>query len=273
MSNKFKILSNTYKKSEYNDLIFTIYNGKLLVKKEESTLNIPCINEIKKLNVQYENEFFIGELEEKSCFAIEASSEIQLIDNFQLIPLNEIGSLIDEELFLIAGRANQVLNWDNTHRFCGKCGSKTENKKEELAKVCPNCNYVMYPVICPAIIVAVTKGDQILLAHNRGFKNNLYSLIAGFVEAGEDLQSTVKREVFEEVGIKVKNVKYFKSSPWSFPNSLMVGFFAEYESGEIKVDGNEIVDADWFTRDNFPNIPKKFTLARKIIDEFVKRNR
>lgn len=181
--------------------------------------------------------------------------------------------MLDEELFLIAGRANQILNWDNTHRFCGKCGSKTDNKKDELAKVCPNCNHVMYPVICPAIIVAVTRGEEILLAHNRGFKNNMYSLIAGFVEAGEDLKSTVKREVFEEVGIKVKNITYYKSSPWSFPNSLMIGFFAEYESGEIKVDGNEIVHADWFTKDNFPNIPKKFTLARKLIDKYIEKNK
>lgn len=129
----------------------------------------------------------------------------------------------------------------------------------------------MHPVICPAIIVAVTKGEEILLAHNRGFKNNMYSLIAGFVEAGEDLKNTVKREVFEEVGIKIKNVTYFKSSPLSFPNSLMIGFFAEYESGEIKVDGNEIVHADWFTKDNFPNIPKKFTLARKLIDKYIEK--
>ncbi|NSA04372.1 NADH pyrophosphatase NudC (nudix superfamily) [Clostridium beijerinckii] len=99
----------------------------------------------------------------------------------------------------------------------------------------------------------------------------MYSLIAGFVEAGEDLESTVKREVFEEVGIKVKNIKYYKSSPWSFPNSLMLGFFAEYESGEIKVDGKEIVDAQWFSQESFPNIPKKFTLARKLIDEFIEK--
>jgi len=273
MSNNFKILSNTSKKSESHDLYFTFFKGSLLVKKEESTLNVPVFHEITNLNIQYENEFFLGEIEGKACFTIEASSEIKFPENFELIPLRDMGELVDEELFLIAGRANQILNWDNTHRFCGKCGSKTENKKSEMAKVCPTCNHVMYPVICPAIIVAVTNGDKILLAHNKGFNNNMYSLIAGFVEAGEDLKSTVKREVFEEVGIKVKNIKYYKSSSWSFPNSLMIGFFAEYESGEIKVDGDEIVHADWFTKDNFPNIPKKFTIARKIIDEFIDKNK
>lgn len=273
MSNDFKILSNTFKESKSHDLYFTFFKGSLLVKKEENTLVIPIFNEIKELELQFENEFFLGEIREKSCFAIEVHSEFKLPENFKLISLHDIGPLIDEELFLIAGRANQILNWDKTHRFCGKCGSETENKKDEMAKICPSCNHVMYPVICPAIIVGITKGAEILLAHNKGFKNNMYSLIAGFVEAGEDLKSTVKREVFEEVGIKVKNIEYYKSAPWSFPNSLMIGFFAEYESGEIKVDGNEIVDAKWFTKDNFPNIPKKFTLARNIIDEFIHRNK
>jgi NAD+ diphosphatase len=271
MSNKFKILSNTNKKREDDDLYFSFFKGGLLVRKEDDELKIPLFDEVVKLNIQYENEFFLGELGGKSCFAVEVLEEITLPEDFGLIPLYEMGALLDEELFLVAGRGNQILNWDNTHRFCGKCGSKTENKKDELVKVCPTCNNVMYPVICPAIIVAVTKGEEILLAHNRGFKNNLYSLIAGFVEAGEDLKSTVKREVFEEVGIKIKNITYFKSSPWSFPNSLMIGFFAEYESGEIKVDGNEIVHADWFTKDNFPNIPKKFTLARKLIDKYIEK--
>jgi len=273
MNNKFKIVSNAYKKSKASDLYFTFFNGNILVNKEGNTIKIPNLDEIKKLNIKYENEFFLGEIISKSCFGIEASLEFNLPENYELIPLYEFGALIDEEFFLAAGRANQILNWDKTHRFCGRCGSKTENKKDELAKVCSSCNHVMYPVICPAIIVAVTKGDKILLAHNSGFKNNMYSLVAGFVEAGEDIKSTIKREVFEEIGIKIKNIKFHMSAPWSFPNSLMIGFFAEYESGEIKVDGNEIVHADWFTKDSFPTIPQKFTLARKIIDEFTLRNK
>lgn len=273
MNNKFKIISDASRKGKPDDLYFTYFNGSILVKKEENIISIPILDEIKQLNIKYESEFFLGELKGQNCFGIEASLEFDLPENYELIQLYEIGQLLDEQVFLAAGRANQLLNWEKTHRFCGRCGSKTENKKGEIAKRCPNCNHVMYPVICPAIIVAVTKGDKILLAHNSNFKNGMYSLIAGFVEAGEDLQSTVKREVFEEVGIKIKNIKPFMSSPWPFPNSLMLGFFAEYESGEIKVDGNEIEHADWFTKDNFPNLPKKFSLARKIIDEFIKRNK
>ncbi|OVE64826.1 NADH pyrophosphatase [Clostridium diolis] len=271
MENNFNILSNITKKSRPEDLCFLIFKGSLLVKRNGEVLSIPVFDEIMRLGAKYEKEFLLGKIEDKFCFAIEVSSEIKLENNFELISLYEIGPLLEEKLFLAAGRANQILNWDKTHKFCGKCGSRTEEKIDEMAKVCPNCNNVMYPVICPAIIVAVIKGDEILLAHNGGFKNDMYSLIAGFVEAGEDLESTVKREVFEEVGIKVKNIKYYKSSPWSFPNSLMVGFFAEYESGEINVDGKEIVDAQWFSQESFPNIPKKFTLARKLIDEFIEK--
>ncbi|OOM16048.1 NAD(+) diphosphatase [Clostridium saccharobutylicum] len=269
MGDNFKIISNIFRKGNLNDLCFMFFKGNLLIKKKDDNITIPIFDDIKKLNIKYENDFFIGTIGEKCCFAVEAIQEVDLFGSFELMPLYEFGSFVKEELFLAAGRATQILNWDKTHRFCGKCGSKTENKNDEIAKFCPNCNNVMYPVICPAIIVAVINDDKILLAHNKGFKNNKYSLIAGFVEAGEDLESAVKREVFEEVGIKIKNINYYTSSPWSFPNSLMIGFTAEYESGEIKVDGEEIMHADWFTKDNFPNIPDKFTLARKIIDSFT----
>jgi NAD+ diphosphatase len=260
------------KKPENNDLYFIMFKGNFLLKRDGVNLIIPTYDEINKLNIKFEYYFFIGEFDGKACFATEAESELSVQEHFELISLRDIGILADEELFSIAGRANQILNWDRTHRFCGKCGSKTENKKDEIAKICPNCNNVMYPVICPAIIVAITRGDKILLAHNKGFKDKMYSLIAGFVEAGEDLESAVKREILEEVGIEVKNVTYYKSAPWPFPNSLMLGFFAEYESGEIKVDGEEITDAGWFSKDEFPNLPQKFSLARNIIDKFIERN-
>lgn len=268
----FKILPGVFRKSSAYDLCFALLKGSLLVKKITDDLQIPTFDEIKKLNMNYEGEFFLGEYEGESCFVIEISNEISLPEQFEFISLREIGMLMEEEIFEIAGRASEILIWNRNHRFCGRCGTKTEDKKDEMAKICPKCGNIMYPVICPAIIVAITKDDKILLAHNSNFKDNRYSLIAGFVEAGENLKSAVKREVFEEVGIKIKNIRYYKSSPWPFPNSLMVGFFAEYDCGEIKVDENEILDAGWFTKDNLPNLPKKYSLARKIINEFVSEN-
>jgi NAD+ diphosphatase len=139
----------------------------------------------------------------------------------------------------------------------------------ERAKRCPECGFISYPVICPAVITAIIKDRKILLAHNRSFKGNMYSLIAGFVEAGETLEECVKREIMEEVGLQVKNVKYLGSQPWPFPNSLMIGFTAEYESGEIAVDGVEISDAKWFDIDNLPELPSEISIARKIINWYI----
>ncbi|MFL0250999.1 NAD(+) diphosphatase [Clostridium neuense] len=269
---KFKILPGVFRKSGSGDLCFVFYKGGILAKKVGEDLHIPSFDDIKRLNIEYEGEFFLGELEEKSCFALEATKEAALPKEFGMISLHDVGAFMNEEVFAAAGRAEEILNWDEKHRFCGRCGARTEDKEDELAKVCPSCGNIMYPVICPAIIVGITKGDKLLLAHNKNFKNNMYSIIAGFVEAGETLESAVKREVFEEVGIKVKNIRYYKSSSWPFPNSLMLGFFAEYDSGEIKVDGVEIMEAGWFTKDNFPKgLPKKYSLARQIINEITSK--
>ncbi|QAA34234.1 NAD(+) diphosphatase [Clostridium manihotivorum] len=266
MDNKFEILSDVTREYSEDDLGFVIFKGNILVKKTSNSSSIPSMREIIEVNLNKNDKFFIGKIGDKACFAMDCDSEPRMPENFQLISLRDFAINSEEYLFLAAGRANQILHWNNTHKFCGSCGTKTENKVDELAKVCPSCSNVMYPVICPAIIVAVKRDDKILLAHNANFKNNMYSLIAGFVEAGEELERTVEREVFEEVGIKIKNIRYHHSSPWSFPNSLMLGFVADYESGDIKVDGKEILHADWFDIDNFPNIPEKFTLARKLID-------
>lgn len=269
---KFKILPGVFRKSGSGDLCFVFYKGGILAKKVGEDLHIPSFDDIKRLNIEYEGEFFLGELEEKSCFALEATKEAALPKEFGMISLHDVGAFMNEEVFAAAGRAEEILNWDEKHRFCGRCGARTEDKEDELAKVCPSCGNIMYPVICPAIIVGITKGDKVLLAHNKNFKNNMYSIIAGFVEAGETLESAVKREVFEEVGIKVKNIRYYKSSSWPFPNSLMLGFFAEYDSGEIKVDGVEIMEAGWFAKDNFPKgLPKKYSLARQIINEIISK--
>ena len=139
----------------------------------------------------------------------------------------------------------------------------------EFAMKCKECGYTCYPKVCPAIIVGITKGDKILLANNKNFPEGLHSTIAGFVDVNETLEDCVRREILEEVNIKVKNIKYFDSQPWPYPNSIMIGFTAEYESGEIKVDGEEILHADWYSKDNLPILPDKTTIARRIIDSII----
>ena len=162
--------------------------------------------------------------------------ENQVLDGFQLKGLRETFGQLEEELIWIAGRANQLVDWSRNHQFCGQCGHPTEDKSEERAKICPACGLVNYPRLSPAVIMAVVRGDRLLLASNKRFKSGFYSVLAGFVEPGETLEECVAREIKEEVGISVKNIRYFGSQPWPFPNSLMVGFLADYAGGEIKAD-------------------------------------
>jgi ADP-ribose pyrophosphatase YjhB (NUDIX family)/predicted DNA-binding WGR domain protein len=153
------------------------------------------------------------------------------------------------------------------------CGASTIKKADEHAKVCPVCGHISYPRLSPAIIAAITKGDKLLLARNKNFAPGVYSVLAGFVEAGETLEECVKREIREEAGIEIKNIKYFGSQSWPFPNSYMLAFTAEHESGEIKIGEDEIADAGWFGADEIPKVPGSLSISRKLIDWFIEKYR
>ncbi|PJG85365.1 NAD(+) diphosphatase [Conservatibacter flavescens] len=176
--------------------------------------------------------------------------------------------VLPEQTFNLLSRGVELNYFFKTHQFCGKCGSKTDLAQDEWAVHCDACGFRAYPVICPSIIVAVRRGKDILLAnHKRHIESKIYTTLAGFVEVGESFEQTVAREVFEETGIKVKNIQYFGSQPWAFPNSQMVGFLAEYDSGEIRLQEAEIHDAQWFDcRQPLPEIPPQGTIARKLIE-------
>jgi len=180
---------------------------------------------------------------------------------------------MDEEIIWTAGRANQLATWNRNHQYCGSCGFSFEDKKDERAKICPQCGLINYPRLSPAVIVAVMRGNNILLARNKRFKMPFYSVLAGFVEPGETLELCVQREVAEEVGVTVKNIRYFGSQPWPFPDSLMIAFLADYAGGEIRVDGSEIMEAKWFSKESLPNIPPQISIARQLIDWFAAQNK
>ncbi|MBN2450594.1 MAG: NAD(+) diphosphatase [Lentisphaeria bacterium] len=180
--------------------------------------------------------------------------------------LRELLTTLDEGVLGLAGRARQLLAWDRDHRFCGRCGVRTEDKEGERAKVCPACGHTVFPRINPAVIVAVLRGDRLLLARNGRFRGNMHSLVAGFVEAGETLEETLHREVEEEVGIRIDGIRYIRSQAWPFPSTLMLGFTAQHAGGEIRVDGMEIVEAGWYGRDGLPPIPAHGSLSRFLID-------
>lgn len=166
-------------------------------------------------------------------------------------------------------RASMLASWDSDHRFCGRCGTLTVPDIKESARVCPSCAYRSYPRVSPAMIVRIINGDKILLAHNSHFPDGVYSCVAGYVEPGETLENTVIREIREEVGLEVSRPRYLSSQAWPFPHSLMLGFETT-ASGEPVPDGVEIVDAKWFSADNLPHIPRHGTIARWLIDDWLK---
>ncbi|MDO8363604.1 MAG: NAD(+) diphosphatase [Actinomycetota bacterium] len=174
-----------------------------------------------------------------------------------------------EAEWAIAGRAVQLTEWARTHRFCGRCGAATEPSVNDRSMHCPVCRLLAYPRLAPAMITLVTRGDEALLARGVQFRAPMYSCLAGFVEPGESLEQSVIREVREEVGVEVATPLYQGSQPWPFPHSLMIGFRAEWVSGEIVCDPTEILDAQWFRRDDLPNIPPRISIARKLIDAWL----
>ncbi len=170
-----------------------------------------------------------------------------------------------------ASRARELEEWRDSNQFCGKCGvaMRPHVNPSERSFVCPQCGYMAYPKISPAVIVLVTKGEQILLQRNTHYQSVKWSLVAGFVDPGENFEEAVHREIAEEAAIKVKNVRYFGSQTWPFPSNIMVGFTAEYASGELHPDGDEVIEATWFTREQLPEIPRQGSIARVMIDAWV----
>jgi NAD+ diphosphatase len=212
----------------------------------------------------------IGLLDKVPCWLFELDeSQTQEPSGCNWSEIRPSISLLDAEEWRAVACSLTLLWWRKNHRFCGSCGTETVEGTEERVLCCPNCGALFYPNQSPAVIVAVTKDDALLLAHNSHFHPEMHSILAGFVDPGETIEETVARELREEVGIEVKNIRYARSQPWPFPNSLMIGFHAEWQSGELKPDGVEIKFADWFTRDNLPALPRPGSIARMLIDEWA----
>lgn len=212
----------------------------------------------------------LGEMDGVPCWGIMAETfPEKLPDGIRPVMCRDVFAAFHHDWCLALCRARIQLQWLQNHRFCGKCAARTVPAKTDIGLACPACGARFFPQIAPAVIVLVTRGERILLAHNRQFTNGMYGLAAGFVEAGESAEDAVTRELMEEVGISVKNVTYVRSQSWPFPNSLMLGFRAEYASGELRPDGKELDDAGWFSHDALPMIPPPGSIARTLIDEWL----
>lgn len=254
-------------------LWFLIKDQNLLLKTEGEKGVVPLSSDLERLGLEPVHRQYLGSLNGRACYGAEVSNDTIISDPlFEFKGLRTVFEWLEEDLIWTAALANQLVHWNRNHQYCGKCGHSTQDKEDERAKICPECGLVNYPRLSPAIIVAVIKENRILLAHSRRSPKGLYSVLAGFVEPGETLEACVKREVREEVGLEVKNIRYFGSQPWPFPDSFMIAFTAEYAGGDIAVDQSEILDADWFSAEALPPIPTKISISRKLIDWFIEEN-
>ncbi len=248
---------------------FIVDDNDIYVYSQDGEYTIPLLGISEIQQFEFENISYLGQLDGVDIIAS------------KLKPGSSSNGLVKEHLrtlfmanmsmedFWIAGKALQIVRWDSETNFCSKCGSSRKNKQDERAKICTECETIYYPRLSPSMIVAVKRDNRLLLARGTKFTSKMYSVLAGFVEQGESLEDCVRREVFEEVGIKIKNIKYFASQSWPFPDSLMIGFTADYASGEINIDPEEIVDAKWYRVDEIPEIPTRVSISNRLIEWFI----
>ena len=222
--------------------------------------------------LDHEGLHFLGRMDGRPCWAAGVALDADPgPSGGRFVELRTLYAGVSEPVWALAGRAVQIVEWDRTHQFCGRCATPTESVRGERSKRCPACGLLAFPRLAPAVITIVERDDQMLLARNRTFPMPMYSAVAGFVEPGETLEEAVHREVAEEVGVELTDLRYFGSQPWPFPHSLMIGFHAKWAGREIRVDEMEIMDAQWFRVDDLPMIPPKMSIARWLIDDSVSR--
>ncbi|MEM1436288.1 MAG: NAD(+) diphosphatase [Pseudomonadota bacterium] len=247
---------------------FVWIGRQLLGRSERGRLQPLTGDDLRWLDLEISFEHYLGQYEDgRACFAVRASGE----PGAELVAMDLRGWLgrVEPDLFYLAGRSAQITEWATSHRYCGRCGAETALHPLERALRCEACGVTMYPNLAPSIIVLVVRGEEMLLARNANWPTGMYGTLAGFVEPGESIEQTVHREVAEEVGLKVDNLRYQGSQSWPFPNSLMLGFHADYAGGDLELQEDEISDAQWFTANDLPTIPPKTAISRWLIDDFV----
>jgi len=246
-------------------LNFVFCGDELLVREDD--LSLPHPMAVLMMGVKKSQCHPVGTLDGRYCQAAWVPRGTPPADGHRYAKLRTLFGTMDEQLLSVAGRSWQIAEWARTHQFCGACATPTEHLQGERCVKCPSCGMVAYPRISPAMMVLIRRGPSILLARHHNSPARFYTALAGFVEAGESIEEAVHREIFEEVGLRVRDLKYFGSQPWPFPHSLMIAFTAEYESGEISLDENEIAEATWFgPGDELPRVPPVgFSIAGQLI--------
>lgn len=258
------------------DRVWLVFQGpRVLTSNDPAAPFFPELKDAGWLGLPEVSRHFIGHYnagqgDEKGVFAIAVADDVAPPEGYHFEDLRRVLGQVSDEQFGMAGRALQILEWDQSHRYCGRCGVlTTPHPQGERARVCPSCATSYYPRINPCVIVLVTRGEELLLARSQRFNRPMYSTLAGFIEAGEAAEETLVREVMEEVGVQIRNVRYFASQSWPFPGNLMLGFHAEYAGGDIVLQEEEIADAQFFHYTALPQIPPAGSIAHALIQDFV----
>jgi len=254
---------------------FVFISGSLLLEKTDETYSVPVSDTPPTKVHEWTYIQHLPSIDGKECMAytINTPSESLINGKYVTVGLRASFKLIPIIFYNMAGKASELLYWDQSTKYCGVCGAPTK-RMTNISKKCTHCGKEIWPQVAPAVIVRIRQKDssgkeRILLVHARNFKSNFYGLVAGFVETGESLEETIQREVKEETSLTIKNIKYFGSQSWPYPSGIMIAFTADYDSGELLLQEEELSYGGWFEPDNMPQIPDKASIARRLIDDWI----
>lgn len=252
---------------------FVFIGNSIVLECDEKGYHVPCSAEPPFQMKEWTPTQELPPIDHIPCMVYSISMPPSDMKGMQTIGLRESWALLPQAFYNAAGKASELLYWDSNTKYCGMCGAPMK-RTTAISKQCTNCGKEVWPQVSPAIIVRIHKGDDILLVHAKNFRRSeMYGLVAGFVETGETLEECVKREVYEEVGLEIENIQYFGSQPWPYPCGIMIGFTANYVGGKLRLQEEELSNANWFNRDNLPPIPDKMSIARRLIDDYIAEKR
>lgn len=261
--------------NEYDgEIIWYVFRGHDLIVLEPndgSYVSVPVVRDLSELGLKPIRTQVLGQLDGRPVCSAEVDESAELPVGYAAYSLRRLFGRMEQLPFDLAGTAYQIAQWDKNHQFCNACASPLEYRQGARCKACPKCKIDYFPKISPAMIVLVEDGDQLLMARHSRLPPGMYALIAGFLEPGETLEQCVQREVFEETGLEVDDIRYFGSQPWPFPHQIMLGFFARKRAGEIQVDLEELEDARFFSRNDLPMLPPPISIARRLIDAWLEK--
>lgn len=250
-----------------SDALWFVFQGqRLLVPAEQQPIRVPVTHSLHESGLRPRRTQFLGSLGSRPVYSAEVAPDAPPPSGWVFEGLRRLLPRVDADFFALASRAFQVKEWDRCHQFCGACGAQTALRSGERCRECPRCGEPSYPRLSPVVMILIRRGRELLLARSPRFPPGMYSALAGFVEPGETLEQTAAREVREEVGVEIANLRYFGSQSWPFPHSLMIAFVAEHVGGEIRLADPEIEDAGWYPLERLPPLPHSLSIARRLID-------